>query len=93
MKGVIFLLLVALLTFIPYGMQRYRLLATYLAPVKPFVFGAGVAQHREHPNEASLSAKRDAAPTIVTATIGSTSNMRMKEGAHVYVELLSPMRP
>ena len=39
MKGVIFLLLLALLTFIPYGMQRSGLLATYLGYVKPFVFG------------------------------------------------------
>jgi hypothetical protein len=39
MKGVIFLVLLAVLTFIPYGMQRSGLLATYLAPVKPFVFG------------------------------------------------------
>ena len=38
-KGVIFLLLLAVLTVIPYGMQRSSFLATYLAPVKPFVFG------------------------------------------------------
>jgi hypothetical protein len=39
MKGAIFLLLMALLTVIPYGMQHYDVVATYLAPVKPFVFG------------------------------------------------------
>jgi len=39
MKATIFLLLLAVLTVIPYGMQRSSFLATYLAPVKPFVFG------------------------------------------------------
>ena len=39
MKGVIFLLLLALLTVIPYGMRHYGPVGTHLAPVKPFVFG------------------------------------------------------
>jgi len=39
LKGVIFPLLMALLTFIPYGMRHYGPLGTYLAPLKPFVFG------------------------------------------------------
>ena len=39
MKGVIFLLLMALLTFIPYGMRHYGPVGTHLAPLKPFVFG------------------------------------------------------
>ena len=39
LKGVIFPLLMALLTFIPYGMRHYGPVGTYLAPVKPFVFG------------------------------------------------------
>ena len=42
MKSVIFLFLMALLTFIPYGMQRYDVVATHLARVKPFVFGVRV---------------------------------------------------
>jgi len=93
MKGMIFLLLMALLTFIPYGMQRYPLLATYLAPVKPFVFGAGVVQHLWRPDEASLLAKKDPAPGIVARKRGSADTVHGKEGAHVYVKLLSPMRP
>jgi len=47
MKGAIFLLLVALLTFIPYGMQHYEVVATHLTWLRPFVFGA-----REVPCEA-----------------------------------------
>ena len=39
MKGIIFLLLLALLTFIPYGLQHYDVVATHLGPLKPFVFG------------------------------------------------------
>ena len=93
MKGVIFLLLMAVLTFIPYGMQRYPLLATYLAPVKPFVFGAGVSQHRERPDEATLVAKKDPAPAIVARKIGSTNAMHGKETARGSVELLSAVRP
>jgi hypothetical protein len=93
MKGVIFLLLMALLTFIPYGMQRYPLLATYLAPVKPFVFGAGVSQHLGRPDEASLLAKKDPVPDTVTRKKGSRDTVHGKEGTPVYVELLSPMRP
>jgi len=45
MKGVIFLLLLAVLTVIPYGMQRSALMATYLAPLRPFVFGTPALAH------------------------------------------------
>jgi len=42
MKAMIFLVLMAVVTVIPYGMQHYDVVATYLAPLKPFVFGAQV---------------------------------------------------
>ena len=47
MKGVIFLLLMAVLTVIPYSMQRCEVVATHLAWLRPFVFG-----EREVPCEA-----------------------------------------
>jgi hypothetical protein len=39
LKGVMFLLLMAVLTFIPYDMRHYGPVGTHLAPLKPFVFG------------------------------------------------------
>jgi len=47
MKGVVFLVLMAVLTVIPYSMRRYEVVATHLASLRPFVFG-----EREVPYEA-----------------------------------------